>query len=292
MTTAADQTQETQTEETTEQQVPDGQILHTLSDDDDDGDAGGDDNLDKRGRRSWAREAKQKLADYESKLQEMTQKLAQLENRPPVQQVYQAPPQTQQTQQDPVKQRLGEIRQEMQHLAMAMSSKDTPEAERQKMIDRSWALDEERISLAARAAQPRQQGPQMTYEEQVMRAEYPQIFQDAALYHAANAEFALLARAAGGPGGLPMMKEAATRVFQRMGIGQKKPAPSEAEKAKLSGTSGRAGASGTNGNQVAITKRDISDALAYFNGATGKYAGWNDKQKVDYWLKNVKLKGA
>lgn len=287
----AEPTQEQPTEDQNDVQVPEGQILHTLSDDDDDSDEQDINVLDKRGKRSWAREAKQKLADYETKFAEMNEKLAKLEGRAsaPQQPVYVQP--QQQERPDPIKQRLAEI--QRQKVAINRTIADpNQKVDFDKLSAEYEELDNERVTLLARRQAPQQQ-PQISYEETVMRAEFPDMFPDQGgrvdLYHEANAEYSRL-RSAGKAHGLATMREAASRVFQRLGVGQRAPAPNEADKKKLAGISGRAGASGQGGNQIALSKRDVSDALAYFNGATGKYASWTDKQKVDHWVKNVKLK--
>jgi len=290
----AERTQEPQTEEPAEQQLPEGQILHTLSDDDDDDSDVDTSVLDKRGKRSWAREMKAKEKQWETEKAEMTERLAKLEGQASRPQTVYQPPVQQQQAPDPIKQRLTEITR-LKSSISAQISDPKQQVDFAKAQEAYEELENERIALVMRQQQPRQQQqPQMSYEETVMRAEFPDMFPDQGgrmdLYHEVNAEFIRL-KGAGKAHSLGTMKDAAAKVFQRHGIGQKAPPPTNGEKAKLSGTPGRAGASGQNGNQVALTKQEVGAALSYFNGATGKYSAWSDKQKVDYWYKNVKMKG-
>lgn len=277
-------------------QLPEGTVLHTLSDDDDDDEDGGQeaDALDKRGRRSWAREAKQKLADYETRFETMQRELAELRNRP----TPQAPqPQPQQTQQP-----ANDMEAELQRVeriqaglvsAIRYAPKGTPESQLEEWVNEHRQLENYKTDVRIQARLPQQQRqPAQSVELQMLVAQFPDIYRDDALRLEAQAEALRLSRSEGKPVDFIIAQKANQRVMQRHGIGQKRPDPTAAEKAKLSGTPGRAGASGTNGNQVQLSKRDVADALAYFNGATGKYAAWSEKQKVDYWVKNVKLKGA
>ena len=297
----AEQTQDQDTQQDTEEvTVPEGQILHTLSDDDDDGEEGGeqqDPTLDKRGKRSWAREAKQKLADYETKFSEMSEKLARLEGRQNAPQQHYQPPQQQQTV-DPIDQQIAAYEERMDSLMRISNKLDLKTTTEKEINDlnREYREAQKAVNyLVAQKAvqaggQPQQQGPSV--QIQMLMSEAPQIYQDEALNWEARAEALRLARQDGlKQPNFEHARKANQRVLQRHGIGQKAPPPTNADKAKLAGTSGKAGASGQGGNQIALSQRDVSDALAYFNGATGKYSTWTEKQRVDYWVKNVKLKG-
>jgi hypothetical protein len=277
-------------------------MMHTLSDDDDDtdeGEQGSDGNLDKRGRRSWAREAKQKLSEYETKFAEMSEKLAALEGRSSQQPVvYQQPTQRQEPA-DPYAQKLSDIDKRMDTIMRTSQTVDLKRVTQEQLdeMTREYrALQDQRHELVTERVLSRNGGgrqQQPDYAVMQIQAEYPEIYQRPDLYHEANAEFArLMAKAGNRHGGLPMMREAAENVFKRNGIRQKAPAPTKEQQAKMAGTSSRAGASGQGGTQVPYTKRDFSDAQAYFAGATGKYANWTEKQRFDYWYKNVKTKGA
>lgn len=297
----AEMTQEQDTtpnpaEEQQQEKLPDGAIgLHTLSDDDEDGDDGQDNSLDKRGRRSWAREAKQKLADYETRFETMQRELSELRNRPAPQPVYQPPQQTQQPQQSEAEREVQWYTQQMNvaQAALQNAPQGTPKEQLEEYAASWRQLNDARTTALIRAQmgqqQPQQQGPSV--QVQMLQSQFPKIFSDPLITREAELEAYKVARAAG----RQMYTyadavEANTRVMARLGTG-KPPPPTTAEKAKLTGTPGRAGASGTNGNQVPITKRDWNDAMAYFNGATGKYATYTDKQKFDHWYKNVKSKG-
>lgn len=274
-----------------QQDQGDTTVVNLDDDDDDDlgqpGAAGQDpDVLDRRGRRSWAKQAKADLAERDKTIEELRREMAELRGHVQARPTYVQAPQQQQ-QQDPVRTELGRIRSQMQNISRVMASKDTPPADLQRLEQEYYELDDRRIALAASAGQQRQEPQQQVpYEIQVMRAEFPVAFQRPELYHEMEAEFARLRAANGGQhGGLPMMKAAAQKVYARHGIGQRPAPPTREQQAKFTGTSARAGAGSGAGSTYTLSKGDRRTAIAYWDNTSNAHL--SDDAKVKLYVRNV-----
>jgi len=118
------------------------------------------------------------------------------------------------------------------------------------------------------------------YENQMLAAEFPEVFGDPVRLQEAKTELIRLNRTRGLPINYATAKLAAKAVQDR--YTRKAPPPSEAEKAKHAAEPGRAGAAG-GGTRFVPTKLHLNAARAY----TSHMEGLSDEERVKIWAKKV-----
>lgn len=294
LSNAAETQPELEEEQPQQPQVPEGGAVVNLEPDDaddlDEGQGQGQpdpNTLDRRGRRNFVRTIKAENEDLKRQLAELKGRMDQVALHQQVPQRQEPPPSRQV---DPVRAAMADTRQQMQHIARLLSSKDTPAGDLERLQQQYMDLDERRIMLAARAVQPQQPAQQTNYTEEVIRGEYPEIFARQDLWYESSAEFERLKAANHGQhGGLPMIRQAIERVLTRHGVRQKRLPPNPSLQAKLGGTPARAGAGGGgSGNSIVLDKAQRRTAIAYYNNT--EFAGLSDDEKVRKWTKEVWLR--
>jgi hypothetical protein len=299
MAGALEREEEITTPEPTE--GPDDAGNYTLRVDDDADDEGGEqggqeaDNLDKRGRRSWAREMKAKEKQWETERAEMTERLARLEGRAS------APQPVQQSQQQPqtneAENEVAWYQNQMDALSHAYGAEAGSKTPRQEVLDKYrqqyQQLETQRIAAIVRASTPqqqqRQQGPSV--EMQMLMAETPQIYADTSLNLEAQAEAIRLARQkSGGKVTFAIAREANQRVMQRHGVGAKPAAPNANIQAKFAGTPGRAGSGGGGAGTVTLNQFERKMALGWA-ASHPKWANASEAAQMKAWAAKFKAGG-
>jgi hypothetical protein len=266
------------------------------ADDSDDASQGQEgDNLDKRGRRSWAREMKAKEKQWETERAEMTERLARLEGRARAPQPVRQP--QQQPQVNEAENEVAWYQNQMDALSHAYGAEAGSKAPRQELLDRYkqqyQQLETQRIAAIVRASTPqqqqRQQGPSV--EKQMLMAETPQIYADAALELEAQAEALRLMRQKGLQRlTFPIAREANQRVMQRHGIGAKSAAPNANIQAKFAGTPGRAGSGGGGAGTVTLNQFERKMALGWA-ASHPKWANASEAAQMKAWAAKYKVGG-
>jgi hypothetical protein len=295
MAEALEREEETTTQEPAEGLDDAGNYTLRVDDEPDDAAEPGDVDpsvLDKRGKRSWAREMKAKEKQWETERAEMTERLARLEGRASAPQPVQQPAQ-QQT--NDAENEITWYQNQMDALSHAYGAEATAKAPRQEMLDRYRAqyqqLETQRIAAIVRASQPQQQRQQQgpSVEMQMLMAETPQIYADTSLNLEAQAEAIRLARQkSGGKVTFAIAREANQRVMQRHGVGAKPAAPNPNIQAKFAGTPGRAGSGGGGAGTVTLNQFERKMALGW--AATHpKYSNMSESAQMKAWA--AKFKG-
>jgi len=243
---------------------------------------------DKRGRRANFRALREKLKEQAERNDRLEREMAELRGRasaPAPIILPQAPSQQQQV--DPEREELKSISSQQALIRRAIAHPQTSQAESERLTEEYYNLEQKRSDVQTRISlrqvqRPQQGASDMQVGHQILRGKYPELFRDQALILESQAETVRLARAENRPVDLAMADKAAALVLARHGIGGRKPAPTDTERARHSATSSRAGAS-TGKQDVTLTKQQKVLALSY----TKHRKNLSDEERARIWLKEV-----
>lgn len=259
------------------------------SDDDGDDDGGQAAAPEKNGnrRRGGYRELREQVKSFQSELAKRDQQIAELRGRMSAPQYAQPAPQARE-QPDPDAGEVKSIRDQQNTILRALSTPGLPAEDAQRLREQWESLDERRVDKLVERASKKHGGEQRggmsesDVAQVMLKRDYPLVFTDDAMKYEAMAEATRLARQERRPVDLSIATQAAKNVYTRHGIGQRPPAPTEAERSRHQATPTRPGANG--GRQEWVpTKQQI--ALA--EGFTAHMKGISTEQRLKIWREKV-----
>lgn len=276
------QAPEPQTETTTEPKP----LTVDISDDDDGEDKGQQQGAapDRpvRHKSDWRRMKER----YEQDVAELRRELAEVRGRISAPQPQpQAAPVRQET--DPVEAEIVGLSRQQDFILKAINAGTLGEGDQTNAVEEWRRLDRKRRALEYRKDNAAAQAPQVQTEDQMigqlLRMEFPQVFDDDELRTRAEAEMLALMKR-GRAKSLATGREACQRVAKRStGLFGQPPAPTDAERARYSSVSSRAGSNGANGSQYTPNKQVLELARSY----TSHREGLSDGDRVKIWVREV-----
>ncbi len=264
-------------------------------DDDEDPISGGDlgdagNPLDRKGRRAQWREEKERRSAAEQRALNLEREVAELRGRVSAIPAYQPPQQYQGPTVDHEQAEIDAIWDQQQMVLRSMSSPNMTEDDVKKASEQWRKLDTKRHSLMTRReirANTTQEDPSAAEDRvvnQMLKAEYPQIFQSPPMVNRAIAEMQeLMAQRRTGKSPA-LAREACERVVERYNLRKgKAPPPSEAERARYTSTSSRAGSGGSSSGTYTPSLNVLRTARGY----TKHLPDLSDEERVAKWYKEV-----
>lgn len=188
---------------------------------------------------------------------------------------------------DPREKEVQQIWRMQQRTLAAIRAGQYPDTEVREMEDDWRQMDRRRRALENSIdnnQQTQREAPSMDeFRREMFKEQFPEIFAKESLRLAAQAEFELL-KEQGRPDTQATAREACERVAARRGIGRRPPAPTDAEKSRHAGVSGRAGATPNGaGAQYTPTKYIMELARAY----TSHLPELTDEDRYKHWRRYV-----
>jgi hypothetical protein len=265
--------------------------LADLDDADDGPIAAGDlnaDTLDRKGRRSQWRELKEERERDRQRAQALEREVAELRGRlsvpMPQQQIRPTGP-------DPVETEIEGLWEQQQLILRSIQAPNATQAEVDRATEQWRKLERQRQKLTVKQAL-RESGAGPEDEEaaqdrvvnQLLRSEFPEIFNSAPMVNRALAEMQELMQVRGRPKSPALAREACERVAERYGLRRPKPAaPTESQQARYTSVPSRAGTSGSASGTYTPSLNALRTARAY----TKHLPDLSDEERVRRWYLEV-----
>lgn len=196
---------------------------------------------------------------------------------------FQALPRQQAEPADPLQREIDGIEAQQDAILVQLRNGQMSEEQATNLAKQHRSLERERRKLEMRQFSQESGGgapDRSEYENQMLAAEFPEIFNDPIKLGEAKVELMRLNRTRGLPINYATAKLAAKAVADK--YTRRSSPPSDADKAKLAAESGRAGAAGSS-SRFAPNKMQLSAARAF----TSHMEGLSDEQRVKIWAQKV-----
>lgn len=187
---------------------------------------------------------------------------------------------------DPVAEQVKTIRSQQRTIMTALRNPNLTEGETEKLQDQWQDLDDRRVDLlASRRAPAREDEGDRSIADgaRYLEMNYPEVMGKRSLRLEAELEASKLMES-GRLRGFAAAKEGCEIVKRRHLMGER-PRPTDADKARLSSTTGRAGANGTGGDKWQPSKQHLALARAWCN-VDGR-RDLEDSEKLRIWAREV-----
>jgi len=254
-------------------------IVVDLSEDEDDESPG--EPTDRKGKRQHFRQLREGLNAEKERNTRLERELAELRGRVSSIQQAPAPAQQQREEADPIDAEMDGIEAQQEALVAQMRDQNISEERFDKLKKQYKQLGRKLVGLAAQKVQ-REQAPAVdpvAYENQMLQAEFPDVFGDPVKLQEAKTELMKLRRA-GKPINIVTAREAASIVAKRY----RRPTvePSAADRARHTSVPSRPGASGASASW-SPTKAQYSAAMAF----TAHLDNLSTEERLKVWVKKV-----
>lgn len=254
------------------------------------GDLANSDPLDRKGRRSQWRELKEERERDRQRANALEREVAELRGRVSAQPTYQ-PQQQQAAGPDPDEAQINGLWDQQQILLRSIQSPNATQADVDKATDAWKGLERQRQRLIVRQAIREDGGGRETEEaaqdrvvNQMLRAEFPEIFSSPPMVNRALAEMQELMLTRGKPKSPAVAREACERVLERHGLRKGRPAaPTANEQARYTSVPSRAGSS----SSASGTYTPSLNVLRTARGYTKHLADLTDEERVKKWYREV-----